>query len=95
MVDLAQHFLPEATILSESGETLGWGSLFSSISGTLFGLVSLWLSLTLSGTSAARLGRWVWRKVSESFHSRSDLALFQVKLVTYKVQTQDLFGVQL
>ena len=48
MVDLAQHFLPEATILSESGETLGWGSLFLVflVPSDCFSSATVWATLT-------------------------------------------------
>ena len=56
-------------------------------------LASLWLLVILSGTSDVGLDRWVRRGLgSANALGGSDLALFQVEMVAYKVE--DLFGVQ-
>ena len=83
MVDPESHFFLKDTTLDENGVIWGWESPFlvilvpsncfssasvsASYGNDLGVLASLWLLVTLSRTSAARPGRWVWREVS-GFH---------------------------
>ena len=101
MVEVEAYCHPSATILDGSRVNLEQGSPFpvilvpsscfsrSTVSapcgGDLAGLASLWLSVTLSGATAAGPGLWVQREVSGfAFKvcksSRADLILPSLKL---------------